>query len=325
VNSVSLACQRAEYTRVRRWPVRVLLIHNPKAGYGQIDGAGLLELIVAAGHEPLYQSSEIDDLGAALDQAVDLIAVAGGDGTVTRVLKRAVGHDSPIVVLPLGTANNVARALGHVGLLEDLVRGWATGETRTFDLGRARAAWGHALFAESFGLGFLAATMVKPDQGDPETARTEFHSVTERMEEMLRASKRVLDSLAPVELTIETEDGTISGDFLWAEISTVGLVGPRLPLTDAEDLSDGRFVFASLPADERATFLGYLDARISGSAPARTGVVSERVTGVALRWRGAETHLDGRLITQAFTDAERHVQLTAVPDAVRVLRLIRPT
>jgi diacylglycerol kinase (ATP) len=305
--------------------VRVLLIHNPKAGFDQVDAARLVALINAAGHDTIYQSSRVDDLGASLDQPLDLIAVAGGDGTVTRVLKRAAGHEAPLAVLPLGTANNVATALGHVGVLEDLVRGWADGETRTFDLGRASSAWGRAMFAESFGVGFLAATMVETDQGSPHTAHTKFDSVTERMNEMLRALRKTLDSLEPIELKIETADGSESGAFLWAEATTVGLVGPRLPLIDAEDLSDGHFVFACLPADERAAFAEYLDCRISGSAPARTGLISRRVPEVALHWHGAETHLDGQLITKLFTDAERHVHLTAVPEAVRVLRLVRPS
>jgi len=257
--------------------VRVLLIHNPKAGYEQIDAPRLLELITAAGHEPIYQSSQVDDLGAALEQAVDVIAVAGGDGTVTRVLKRAVGIEAPLAVLPLGTANNVATALGHVGLLEDLVRGWDSAETRTFDLGRASAAWGRATFAESFGVGFLAESMVRSERGAPERAQAKFRSVAERMDAMLKLLRKSLDALAPFELTAETERGTVSGAFLWAESTTVGLVGPRVPLIDAEDLSDGRFVFSSLPADERSTFLEYLESRVSGSAPARTGLVSERV------------------------------------------------
>jgi hypothetical protein len=84
-------------------------------------------------------------------------------------------------------------------------------------------------------------------------------------------------------------------------------------------------VLASLPADERSAFLEYLESRVTGSAPARTGLVSERVAEVTLHWRGAETHLDGQLITQAFSDAERHVQLRAVPGAVRVLRFKRPS
>jgi len=44
----------------------------------------------------------------------DLILVAGGDGTVTKVARRLVAMKSeiPLAVLPVGTANNFARSLG---------------------------------------------------------------------------------------------------------------------------------------------------------------------------------------------------------------------
>jgi hypothetical protein len=44
--------------------VRTLLIHNPKAGYDQVDAARLVEMLTAAGHDVTYQSSEVDDLAA---------------------------------------------------------------------------------------------------------------------------------------------------------------------------------------------------------------------------------------------------------------------
>jgi diacylglycerol kinase family enzyme len=244
---------------------------------------------------------------------------------VTRLLKRALGSTVPLAVLPLGTANNVATAMGHVGVLEDLVRGWATAETRTFDLGRAAAAWGRTFFGESFGIGFLAETIARTDRKGANRARAKFDSVSARMGAMLEVLRKTLDSLSPFELTIETEAGTVTDSFLWAEASTVGLVGPRLPLVDADDQSDGLFAFASLPADERDTFVDYIENRIGGSTPARTGLVSDRLARVGLRWRDSEVHLDGRLISHVFTEADRQVELSAVASALRVLKYVRPS
>ena len=63
--------------------MRVLLIYNPKAGNG-VDGdvRGLIELIRAAGHEVRWRSSKDRRLGSAFAEPVELVAVAGGDGTV---------------------------------------------------------------------------------------------------------------------------------------------------------------------------------------------------------------------------------------------------
>lgn len=44
------------------------------------------------------------------DQGYDLVIAAGGDGTVGAVASQLVGSDLPMAILPLGTANDVARS-----------------------------------------------------------------------------------------------------------------------------------------------------------------------------------------------------------------------
>src|SRR5690242_18538712 len=40
------------------------------------------------------------------------IVAAGGDGTVNTIVGAVAGRDVPLAILPLGTANDLARALG---------------------------------------------------------------------------------------------------------------------------------------------------------------------------------------------------------------------
>jgi diacylglycerol kinase family enzyme len=49
-------------------------------------------------------------------------------------------------VLPLGTANNLARSLGFVASPEEIIAGLETGKKRVFDIGLAPGPMGHALF-----------------------------------------------------------------------------------------------------------------------------------------------------------------------------------
>src|SRR4051812_14757978 len=89
--------------------MRVTLIYNPGAGDDDQPGAGDLERLVrAAGHEIACVSSKDAGWEAALDRPADVIAVAGGDGTVGRVARRLAGRNVPLTMLPMGTANNIA-------------------------------------------------------------------------------------------------------------------------------------------------------------------------------------------------------------------------
>lgn len=309
--------------------MRIVLIHNPAAGYDQADGPKLLELLTAAGHQVVYQSTQVDDLGAALDMPVDLIAVAGGDGTVTSVMCRCAGRDTPLAILPLGTANNLATSLGHSGTLEELIQSWRLDQQVPIDLGLAIAEWGRTRFAETVGVGLLAETIVVADRGNEEKARAAFKTVVDRLTAGLRVMRKTLKNVTPSTVRLQVHDQVIEGEFLWAEVSTVGAVGPRIVLSEMDDPSDGQLVYALLPVEERDTFDEYLDARQSGRAPTRTGLVVGRAPSVQFEFSGGNLHIDGRLIRAGAAEsstAERppsRLTIEAIPAAVRLLGLRR--
>lgn len=304
--------------------MRALLVHNPKSGYEQADGPELLELMQQAGHEAVYQSTEVDDFASHFDETWDLIVVAGGDGTVTRVMKLCADRPVPVAVLPLGTANNIANAIGHSGAIEDLIRAWDLNSRRPVDLGLAAGDWGRSRFAESFGVGLLAEMIQMADKGNEEKARAKFNSVAERLDAGIRMLRRRLKDLKPAKITLKAGKEVHEGRFLWAEVSTVGLVGPRLPILDTDDPGDGLLAYALLPVDERQTLDEYLEHRQLGSAPRRTGLITGRAERISLAWSGCESHIDGRLLPSAGPKGgERTAELEIQPGAVQVLRLAR--
>ncbi len=130
--------------------MKVSLIHNPAAGNdAQISANKLIRLIRKAGHKVKYFSSKDKGWKKALKKPCDIIAVAGGDGTVGRIARSLVDSRTPIVVLPMGTANNIATTLGLAGrTVEDLVSGWNSARCVNFDIGMARGPWGLRHFIE---------------------------------------------------------------------------------------------------------------------------------------------------------------------------------
>src|SRR5215471_1231371 len=93
--------------------MRILLVYNPNAG-GGVDAQlrELVDMVHAAGHEVRCRSSKDPQTVSAVAEPVDLIAVAGGDGTIVKVVRLLRGRKTPIAPLPLGTANNICAALG---------------------------------------------------------------------------------------------------------------------------------------------------------------------------------------------------------------------
>jgi diacylglycerol kinase (ATP) len=65
----------------------------------------------------------------------DVVVVGGGDGTLNAALQGLVGLDVPLGILPLGTANDLARSLGIGPDLDTACELVATGVTRPIDVG----------------------------------------------------------------------------------------------------------------------------------------------------------------------------------------------
>src|ERR671919_93707 len=91
--------------------MKVTLVYNPGAGTDeQLSADELLGMIRRAGHTAILKSAKNDDWSSVLERPGDIVAVAGGDGTVGKVANCLLGKDIPIAVLPLGTANNIELA-----------------------------------------------------------------------------------------------------------------------------------------------------------------------------------------------------------------------
>jgi YegS/Rv2252/BmrU family lipid kinase len=143
---------------------RVLVIGNPAAGLGRANGraAALVRALEARGHavESVVTAAR-GDAGrhaAAAEGTVDCIVAAGGDGTLAEVVNGLADPGAtPLVPMPLGTANMLARALGvsaDPAALVALVEG---AEPRRLDLGLARFAGARTVrFLCVAGVGFDA-------------------------------------------------------------------------------------------------------------------------------------------------------------------------
>ncbi|MDQ3001713.1 MAG: diacylglycerol kinase [Fibrobacterota bacterium] len=92
-----------------------------------------------------------EHVGRAVRNGAEAVMVAGGDGTIRTAAKLLAGTNTPLGILPLGTRNRLARALGIPEDPAEAIRSLAAGSVRHADIGEVN---GHAFVFSSM-YGFL--------------------------------------------------------------------------------------------------------------------------------------------------------------------------
>jgi diacylglycerol kinase (ATP) len=266
--------------------MRVTLLHHPGAGEEGHQGEELQAVVAAAGHEVLYRSLRQEGWEASLDDPGDLVVVAGGDGSVSTVFRKVATREVPVTLLPLGSANNVARTLGLADVpVEQLVRGWADGRGRRFDIAVAKAPWGETHFVESIGGGIFGEVLEVADEIDAEEAEGD-EKVTVGLELMRAAMSAAL----ALPWSVEVDGVDLSGDYIAVEVTNIREIGPNFPLAADADPGDGLLDVVLVGAEHREALAGYFEDRLAGVEPRPQRLSSRRGKRVSLR-PPAETSL----------------------------------
>jgi diacylglycerol kinase (ATP) len=273
--------------------VRITLIHNPGAGDQRGgESKGLVKLLEAEGHDVRPQSADDDDWKKALDFPADLVAVAGGDGTVARVAKATVGRGIPITALPAGTANNISRSLGLVERpWEELIRGWPQARRVKLDIGVAKGPWDERYFVEGVGAGLFARLLGSKDvaRRPPRNASAE-----ERVTHALDVLKQRALDCPPMALQATLDGKDVSGRYVLFEALNIPYVGPNLFLAPDSQPGDGKFDLVLVREAERDRLANYLAAWQENRE--RLSVLpSHQGRHLQLHWTGFEVHIDDEL------------------------------
>lgn len=120
---------------------RALLIINGRSRQGSVDLSPALEVF---GRGALKVRTEIADCPARVDAVIrehrdeiDCVVMAGGDGTLQCAAAALFELGLPLGILPLGTANDLARTLGIPLDLAAAAERIVEGRMRKIDLGSA--------------------------------------------------------------------------------------------------------------------------------------------------------------------------------------------
>jgi diacylglycerol kinase (ATP) len=242
--------------------VNLILVVNKSAGDGAHSAEGLRQQLEAAGYRVEQGPSKGRELRQALRGKADLVVAAGGDGTVARVMKALVGRPTPLAILPLGTANNIATSLGIRGTPEELVPRWRDAPRMRVEVGRVRGPWGETLFVESVGVGLLARLMSPA----VEAANEDVPDARIRMERLVRSAR-----LRHWRVKLDGED--LSGEYLLIEAMNIRCAGPNLCLATRSRPGEGRLQVISAGERDRELLRSLVgrEAELTASLPARSG------------------------------------------------------
>jgi diacylglycerol kinase (ATP) len=264
--------------------MRATLIHNPSAGDAELDESALKKILEEAGFQVRYRSRKGDwKKGLRNGGKSDLVVAAGGDGTVTRVALELAGADIPMAILPLGTANNIARALGLVGSAQEISASWKEVEPRRLDIGVVSASWDDHRFIESVG-GGIFTQLIQAAEED-EGLR---HMTGAKGDRALALLEDLVEEARPSRWEVELDGEDLSGDYLAVEAMNMRFVGPKIPLAPDADPGDGLLDVVLLREDERGALLEYIGRRLRESAAELPDLHVRR--GRHLRLRSVDGH-----------------------------------
>lgn len=139
------------------------LLFNPASGsYSPRIAERILAALRTAGIDarPLLPGSEAEAVASVrsicLEAHRPLIIAAGGDGTINTVINGMVEQRGTLGVIPLGTANVLARELG-ITTIPDAVARIAAGGCRPFSVGKVTCSGRSRLFLLMAGIGIDGA------------------------------------------------------------------------------------------------------------------------------------------------------------------------
>jgi diacylglycerol kinase (ATP) len=267
-------------TADRRDPV---LIINPTAGRGQagkqvhaiaqrLRESGILNAVWHFTQAP----GDAEHLArAAAHEGASLVVAVGGDGTVHEVDNGILGTSATLGIIPVGTGNDFARALGLYGDLAAACGTLAQGKTRRVDVGtiEGKDTGGPRRFLVITGTGY-----------DAQTART----VNEGISYLSGAPAYVWGAIltarkfTPFRLSLTLDDGEkIETPAMFVSVANTETTGGGMKIAPGAQPDDGLFDICLVREVNKWDLLWQLTKVFDGSHvnhPAVTMLRGSRVT-----------------------------------------------
>jgi diacylglycerol kinase (ATP) len=283
-------------------PRRALLLVNPKARNGSFSLDAVRDILSRGGIEPFEPPGDPDCTAVIKRHAAacDLVILGGGDGTLNAAAPALVETGLPLGILPLGTANDLARSLAIP--LDPLAAAEliTTAEPQPADLGWVN---GHYYFNVA-SIGFSAELAGDLTAESKKKWGTLGYAI---------AAVRVLRRVRPFTVTIEHDGTTEKVVTIQASVGNGRHYGGGMTVEEGAAVDDGKLDFYSLEVAPWWRLIALLPALRRGTHGQSDDVRAFKTTEIKLTTRRPRpVNTDGELTTH--TPAHFKV----IPEAVRI-------
>jgi diacylglycerol kinase family enzyme len=271
------------------------IIPNPGGGDETHGIEQLISLIKDSGFECRYSSTK-KKMDKLLDEEADFLIIAGGDGTIRKVTselvaRKALDKSWPIGLLPLGTANNIAKTLKLNREHDELVKAWHSEKIKTFDVGKIYGFDKAEFFLESFGFGIFPYLMKQMQKKEKE----EIEDPEEKIQAALQLLHEYIFSYDAKYCKLKIDGIDHSGKYLLVEVMNTKSIGPNLFLAPKADPGDGLFNVTLIPEADKEKFASYITSRINNKEESHS-FLEIKGKEIAASWDGTHVHVDDQVM-----------------------------
>lgn len=273
-----------------------------------------LDLVVTRDREELT-----DQAARAVEQKIERLVVAGGDGTLHHVLGPLAGARTALAVVPVGSGNDLAATLGVSRRLPEALRQALVGPVRSIDLGRVRLPDGSDVrcFAGVAGVGF-----------DGEVGRTilETEESPRGLGRFVRGSAlyvygvvKTLGSFRPPRVSLAHAEGRWEGEAMLVAFGNTHRFGGGMRIAPEAVPDDGLLDVVVVRRIAKATLLRVFPRVYRGTHLGHPAVETFRAREVVVNVdRGMRVLGDGEMM-QKVGGGSGEVVVEVVPGALRVV------
>jgi diacylglycerol kinase (ATP) len=285
----------------------IALLVNPTSGKGRggrlsgpvaerlRDSGATVDVVVGRDAD-----EALDLLRERVTRGVDAVVAVGGDGLVNIALQVVAATDVPLGVVPAGTGNDIARALGlNIADPASTIDLLAGDLVREVDLGRASRRW----FGGVLGSGFDSMVNERANRMSWPHGRARYNL----------AIVAELRTFCPVPFELELDGEPWHTEAMLVAIGNGPSYGGGMRVCPDARLDDGLLDVTVLGPISKPEFLKVFPTVYKGTHVTHPAVTVRRARLVTLRAEGVTAYADGERV------AALPVAIEAVPQALKVL------